>query len=329
VASRVTRSPSPPLSSRRRYAVTGAAGFVGSTLVDRLLADGHDVVGVDSFSPFYGRAFKERNLEEATRSERFELLELDLRHAELGSWLQGLDGVFHLAAQPGVVTSWGDAFDAYVSNNVLATQRLLEASVRVGLPRLVYASSSSVYGEGVPLPMHESARCTPFSPYGVTKLAGEHLVELYRANHGLSSACLRFFTVYGPRQRPDMAFSRFIDAMVGGAPLPLRGDGLQTRDFTFVDDIVEGLVLAMDATSEGVFNLGGGTRATLLDAVALLASHLGVTVDTSPAEAPKGDVRHTFADTSRAQRELGFAPRVSLEEGLRRQIAWRVRSGPG
>jgi nucleoside-diphosphate-sugar epimerase len=311
---------------RRRYAVTGAAGFVGSTLVDRLLADGHEVLGLDDFDPFYGRDVKERNLTQARRSERFELRELDLRQAELEGWLQGLDGVFHLAAQPGVVTSWGDAFAGYLSNNVLATQRLLEASVRVGLPRLVYASSSSVYGDSVPIPMHESARCAPFSPYGVTKLAGEHLVELYRANHGLSSACLRFFTVYGPRQRPDMAFSRFIDAMLGGSPLPLRGDGLQTRDFTFVDDIVAGLVLAMGATAGGLFNLGGGTRATLLDAVALLASELGVRADSTAGEAPKGDVRHTFADTSRARRELGFSPKVSLEEGLRRQIAWRLTS---
>jgi nucleoside-diphosphate-sugar epimerase len=321
-----------------RMLVTGAAGFIGSSLVDRLLDDGHEVVGVDSFADYYPRRLKEANLAESRQNGRFTLHEADL--TELASSVRGpgeqitgdgsallrlldeVDVVYHLAAQAGVRASWGRSFRVYSDNNVLATQVLLEACRRVGLRMFVYASSSSVYGDTDRLPMSEDAVCRPVSPYGVTKLAGEHLAYLYWKSFGIPTVSLRFFTVYGPRQRPDMAFHRFIRAMLRGEPLEIYGSGGQTRDFTFVDDIVEGLLAAASAKPGSLYNLGGGARVTLSHAVDVLHDVLGVAqkLDAQPDQA--GDVRHTWADLSRARADLGYQPKVTLVEGLAAEVAW-------
>ncbi|MGC2289830.1 MAG: NAD-dependent epimerase/dehydratase family protein [Thermoplasmata archaeon] len=307
--------------------VTGAAGFVGSHLVGRLLSEGQSVVGIDSFDDYYARPAKERNLAEVRRNPNFRFVEQDLLGFDPSTvWEPGCR-IFHLAAQPGVRGSWGTQFERYLRNNVLVTQHLLEASVRVRPARFVYASSSSIYGEQPAGPTPESATPNPVSPYGMTKLAGEHLVRLYAQAHGLSTASLRFFTVYGPGQRPDMAFNRFIEATRSGKAITLYGDGRQTRDFTFVDDIVEGLVAAGRTTgAEGAFNLGGGTPAPLTEVLRILQELAGHPIAIRPGEAPPGDPRATWADTRRAQEILHFHPRVSLTEGLRYQ--WEWQTGP-
>lgn len=304
--------------------VTGAAGFVGSRLTLRLLADGKSVVGIDSFDDYYGRPAKERNLAEALKNPHFRFVEQDLLEFDPSTvWEPGCR-IFHLAAQPGVRGSWGKHFERYLRNNVLVTQHLLEASVRVRPARFVYASSSSIYGEQPAGPTPESATPNPISPYGMTKLAGEHLVRLYAHAHGLSTVSLRFFTVYGPGQRPDMAFHLFIDAVRSGQPITLYGDGRQTRDFTFVDDIVEGLVAAGAAEGlDGAINLGGGTPAPLTEVLRILGELSGHPIATRQGEAPPGDPHATWADTQRARALLHYRPRVSLAEGLRRQWEWQ------
>jgi nucleoside-diphosphate-sugar epimerase len=318
---------------RRRIVVTGAAGFIGSHLVDRLLADGCDVVGVDSFEDYYPRPYKEANLVGARSSDRFSLVTDNLLALASGggagegeSRLVGLladaDCVVHLAAQAGVRASWGQSFRIYTENNVLATQLVLEACRTAAVPKLVYASSSSVYGDTDQLPMREDANCRPVSPYGVTKLAGEQLCRLYYRNHGVPTVSLRFFTVYGPRQRPDMAFHIFLRALLEGRPLEIYGEGNQTRDFTFVSDIVEGIVLAMQGRDGAVYNLGGGSRVTLLEAIRTLESASGCKAQVKGESVQAGDVKHTWADLSLATDELGYAPRVLLDEGLRREAEW-------
>jgi len=310
--------------------VTGAAGFVGSHLVQRLLAQGRSVVGVDCFDDYYNRTSKEGNLAEARRDPNFRLVEQDLLGFDPSTVLEPGCRVFHLAAQPGVRGSWGANFERYLRNNVLATQRLLEATVRVRPQRFVYASSSSIYGEQPTGPTSETATPNPVSPYGVTKLAGEHLARLYAQAYGLSVVSLRFFTVYGPGQRPDMAFHRFIEAIRAGKPITLYGDGRQTRDFTFVDDIVDGILSAGQTEAvEGAFNLGGGTPAPLTEVLRILGDLAGHPIESRPGEAPPGDPRTTWADTRRARELLGFRPRVALADGLRRQWDWQTRSvGP-
>ncbi|WP_394833820.1 NAD-dependent epimerase/dehydratase family protein [Pendulispora rubella] len=307
-----------------RIVVTGAAGFVGSHLSERLVALGHDVVGIDRFTDYYPRAAKEKNLERLRDEPRFSLSEVDLGTADLEPVLDGAEVIFHQAAQPGVRASWGRTFDAYLRDNVLATQRLLEAAKsRRGSPvrRVVYASSSSVYGNIDELPMRESSVTRPFSPYGVTKLAAEHLCELYRMNHGIPTTSLRYFTVYGPRQRPDMAFHKFIVAARRGEKIPLFGDGEQTRDFTFVGDVVEANIAAMNATEGGVFNIGGGSRVTMNQVLATLGEVVGP-LNIEHGNKQLGDVNHTWADTTRARTLLGFAPKVTLAEGLRAEAEW-------
>ncbi len=305
--------------------VTGAAGFIGSRLVRRLLAEGQSVVGIDSFDDYYARAAKERNLTEVRRNPNFRLVERDLLGFDPSTvWEPGCR-IFHLAAQPGVRGSWGAHFERYLRNNVLVTQRLLEASVRVRPTRFVYASSSSIYGEQPAGPTPETATPNPISPYGVTKLAGEHLVGLYARAHDLSAASLRFFTVYGPGQRPDMAFHRFIEAVRLGKAITLYGDGRQTRDFTFVDDIVDGVLAAgQTEKADGAINLGGGTPAGLSEVLRILGELAGHPVETQSGDAPPGDPRATWADTRRARELLHFQPRVSLADGLRRQWAWQT-----
>ena len=309
--------------SMARCLVTGAAGFIGSHLGERLVRDGHEVLGLDAFTDNYPRAQKEANLAALRGGERFSLLEADLATADLAPLLAGVDYVFHLAGQPGVRPSWGASFPEYLRNNVLATQRLLEAAKGVSFKKLIYASSSSVYGDAETLPTPETALPRPVSPYGVTKLAAEHLCLLYWRNYGLPVVALRYFTVYGPRQRPDMAFHKFIRALLAGEEITVYGDGEQTRDFTYVADAAEGTVRAAFAEVVGeVFNLGGGSRVSVNQVLRLLASILGRAARLRYVEAQRGDARHTAADTSRAALELGYAPAVLLATGLRAEAEW-------
>jgi nucleoside-diphosphate-sugar epimerase len=316
-----------------KMVVTGAAGFIGSHLVERLLDEGHDVVGIDSFEDFYAREAKEFNLAAARSSRRFELVEARIQDlarppetpsaaAPLSGVVDGAAAVYHLAAQAGVRSSWGSSFEAYTDNNVLATQTLLEACHAAGVSRVVYASSSSVYGDVDELPMREDVRCRPVSPYGVTKLAAEHLCDLYWTRFGLESVSLRFFTVYGARQRPDMAFNRFIRALRDGDEMVVYGSGEQTRDFTFVDDIVAGVVAATAASPGGIFNLAGGSRVSLLEAIAVLEDVMGSKARVSPRGEEAGDVRDTWADLTRARESLAYEPRVGLADGLAKEAAW-------
>ena len=307
------------------YLVTGVAGFIGSHLAERLLRDGERVVGLDCFTDYYPRTVKEANLAGLRGQPRFRFCEMDLVTADLEALLkqEQVCGVLHQAAQAGVRASWGREFAVYTQNNVLATQRLLEAARTAGIRRFVYASSSSIYGDVAELPMRETARPQPHSPYGVTKLAAEHLCQLYHANFGLPTVSLRYFTVYGPRQRPDMAFHRFIRALLTDQPLPVYGNGEQTRDFTYVDDIVEANVRALHADAGGVvLNIGGGSRVTLNEVLRLLGELTGRPVHIDRQGTQHGDVRHTWADTSAAQRLLDYAPRHTLESGLRAQVDW-------
>ncbi len=303
--------------------VTGAAGFIGSHLAASLLEAGHEVLGIDCFTDYYPRAAKERNLAPLREHAGFRLVEERLQDAALAGLLEGASVVFHLAAQAGVRASWGREFAHYTEHNVLATQRLLEAALAAGRPRVVYASSSSVYGDAAALPLREDGVCRPVSPYGVTKLAAEHLAQLYHRNHGLATVSLRFFTVYGPRQRPDMAFHRFLKAARDAQPITVYGDGSQTRDFTYVDDIVSALRAAALSGQPGcVYNVGGGERVALNEVLHLIESVTGKRLQVQRQEPQMGDMKDTFADTSAASRDLGFRSTVSLAEGLAREWQW-------
>ena len=304
--------------------VTGCAGFVGSTLCDRLLADGADVTGIDCFTDYYPRPIKERNLAGALNQPHFTFLEARIQDVELPSLLRDTTHVFHLAAQAGVRKSWGRDFEIYTVNNIEATQVLLEAAAGLpGLERLVYSSSSSVYGDRVAMPMREDALPEPVSPYGVSKLAAEQLCYLYFANFGVPAVSLRYFTVYGPRQRPDMAFHKFLRATILGEAIGLYGDGDQTRDFTFIDDAVNANVLAATRGVPGrVYNIGGGSRVSVNDVLAMIERVTGRRTRVNVDPAQKGDMRHTYADTSRALADLGYAPSVGLEQGLAAEYQW-------
>jgi nucleoside-diphosphate-sugar epimerase len=312
-----------------RALVTGVAGFIGSHLTERLLSDGAEVAGLDCFTDYYSRQAKERNLEGIRRHERFRFVETSLQEADLATALDGVTHVFHLAAQAGVRRSWGQEFGVYASHNIEATQRLLEACVSANLSRLVYASSSSVYGDDVPLPMREDALPRPVSPYGVTKLAAEQLCYLYHVSYGLPTIALRYFTVYGPRQRPDMAFHRFLKAAIEGAPLTLYGDGTQTRDFTFVSDAVSATVsAASQGRPGGVYNIGGGSRLSMNEVLLTIERLCGRPLAIHREPNQRGDMRDTYADTTAARQDLGFVPRVTLEDGLSAEYDWLV-SGSG
>ncbi len=312
--------------TRTRSIVTGVAGFIGSHLAEHLVGLGHDVLGIDCFTPYYDTSVKRANIGSLLASRNFCLIDADLATADLAPMVAGADYVFHQAAQAGVRASWGESFATYTQHNVLATQRLLEALKHHQPRKLVYASSSSVYGNAR-LPMRETVRPEPVSPYGVTKLAAEHLCQLYHANYGLPTVALRYFTVYGPRQRPDMAIHKFIDAMLDGHSISLYGDGMQSRDFTYVEDIVRANVLAAEAPVEGtVINIGGGSRITVRDLLSLLKESTGGSAQLAHLGGQKGDVRHTGADCSRARSLLGFVPSTDLAEGLARQIAWQSPS---
>jgi nucleoside-diphosphate-sugar epimerase len=303
-----------------RALVTGAAGFVGSTLCEHLVGCGDEVLGVDCFTDYYPRAVKERNLSVLRASPAFTFLEQDLAAAPLEPIVSGVDTVFHLAGQPGVRGSWGDNFEVYIRNNIQVTQRLLEAVRLRDLQSFVYASSSSVYGDAQALPTAESFCPRPVSPYGVTKLAAEHLCELYRRAYGIPAASLRLFTVYGPRQRPDMAFSRLVQAALTGSPFELYGDGTQTRDFTYVEDVVRAMRNVAVKGWRGVANIGGGERVSLAAAITELERLCGP-VPLIHRTAVPGDVDHTGSDTTLARTEFGYAPETPIDVGLERMVA--------
>jgi nucleoside-diphosphate-sugar epimerase len=304
--------------------VTGAAGFIGSRLSLELCKAGHSVIGVDAFLDFYPRWIKERNVKELLAHPGFEFIEADLNDLNLADLLGRTQVVFHLAAQAGVRTSWGQSFSIYLRNNIQASQGLLEAAKgRSALRKFVYASSSSVYGLSPDLPASETSPCYPLSPYGVTKLSAEQLCFLYYKNYGVPTVALRFFTVYGPGQRPDMAFHKFFKAMAEGKEIPIYGDGNQTRDFTYVDDIVAANLACLDLDKAGeVYNVGGGHREKLKDILPLFREITGNEPRLQWVERQKGDVPHTFADIRKAQADLGFVPRMDLREGLAREWEW-------
>lgn len=307
-----------------RALVTGAAGFIGSHLSERLTADGHDVVGVDCFTDYYARSIKERNLERLRAEPRFTFVEGDLNTLDPKALLAGVDWVFHQAAQAGVRASWGDSFRIYTRLNIDATQRLLEAAKSADrLKKLVYASSSSVYGDAATLPMLEDHPTHPLSPYGVTKLAAEHLAVLYTKNFGVPTASLRYFTVYGPRQRPDMAFHKFFKAALAGEEISVYGDGTQTRDFTYVSDAVEANVRAAASAPPGaVLNIGGGSRVSVREVLAMVEELVGRPVRVRYLEVQHGDMKDTVADTTRARELIDYRPLVSLRDGLARERDW-------
>ena len=306
-----------------KVVVTGAAGFIGSHLTEKLLAGGDDVVGIDCLTDYYDRARKEKNLEPSRGHARFSFEELDLVDDNLSAALDGASVVYHLAGQPGVRPSWGSQFDQYVRDNIIATQRLLECLKGSPIKRLVFAGSSSVYGDAEMFPTKESALPRPVSPYGVTKLAAEQLTHLYTRNFDIPVVAVRYFTVYGPRQRPDMAFARFMQALSDDQEIEVYGDGEQTREFTYVSDAVEGTIKAAGADVIGqVFNLGGGSRVTVNQVLATLEEISGIKVHRKNLPAAPGDPRHTGASINLARERLGWEPRVSLRDGLDKQWRW-------
>jgi nucleoside-diphosphate-sugar epimerase len=309
----------------RHALVTGCAGFIGSHLCERLVAEGWHVVGVDAFTPYYDRADKLDNLGALDGARRFSLVEGDLNELDLAPLLADAPVVFHLAAQPGVRLSFGEGFSRYTADNLLATQRVLEAAAAARCPRVVWASSSSVYGDAAAYPCVEGETPTrPRSPYGVTKRACEDLAAIYRGQ-GLPSVGLRYFTVYGPRQRPDMAMRLLCEALLDGTPFPLYGDGRQSRDFTHVADAVDATYRAALADDPaGIYNVGGGHEATLAEVIAVLEDLAGrdAVLDRRPDQA--GDVRRTAALTARAEAELGWSPSVGLRDGLRSELDWVI-----
>ncbi len=314
-----------------RALVTGAAGFIGSHLVERLATEGHSVVAVDCLTNYYDRGQKRANLAKLNGLPDCVLVQSDLRTTDLAPLLEGIDLVFHQAGQPGVRASWASGFTSYVEHNVLATQRLLEAVREHPVARFVFASSSSVYGNAPAYPTTEDDLPRPQSPYGVTKLAAEHLCGVYARTWGVQSVSLRYFTVYGPRQRPDMAMHRLIEAAISGERFPMYGDGHQVRDFTFVDDVVTAnlCAAASEAPAGSVINVAGGSSVTLLEVVGLVGELVGRSVELERRPAQPGDVERTGGSTDRARNLLGWKPQVPLRIGLARQVAWhRERGAP-
>jgi UDP-glucose 4-epimerase len=308
-----------------KVVVTGAAGFIGSHLVEECLRRGWSVVAIDSLTTAYSPAAKVRNAEHFRHDPRCTYVEQDILDVDLAAVLEGTSVVFHLAAQAGVRASWGQSFDVYTQLNITVLQRLLEAARDTGLERFVFASSSSVYGDAEALPTSEDQMLKPLSPYGATKALGEHLTYLYFRNHGVPTVNLRYFSVYGPRQRPDMAFHRAIEAAVANLEFRLFGDGGQTRDFTYVADIVQGTIAAAAKAPPGsTYNLGGGSRVSMLEALEVIDEEVDGALRVTHEPSQRGDPRDTAADISAARRDLGYAPQWAVGQGLREQVAWHL-----
>lgn len=311
--------------TRLNVLVTGAAGFIGSHLSERLLEAGHLVIGVDCFSDYYDESFKRKNIKPLLQNHSFTLFEDDLSNMNCPELVDGIDAVIHLAAQPGVRNSWGDYFQVYAQNNIVVTQRLLEACSGSSIKRFVFASSSSVYGDSPDLPLTEDSPVIPVSPYGVTKLAAEKLCYLYHKNFDVPTLSLRYFTVFGPRQRADMAFHRFLKTAMENGAINIFGDGTQTRDFTYVDDIVAGTLAAMEsprARIGSVYNLGGGNRKSVNEVIDIMKEVTGKDIRVNYEPSEKGDVIDTLSDSARAQRDLDFSPATSLVDGIRKEYEW-------
>lgn len=300
--------------------ITGCAGFIGSHLTDKLLLEGHEVTGIDCFTDYYPRAVKENNIKNALDHENFTFIEKDIVNI---TEFPEVDYVFHQAAQAGVRASWGRSFGIYTRNNILATQKLLEYYKDKGVKKFVFASSSSIYGDVDKLPIREDAPKNPFSPYGVTKLAAENLCSLYHKNYGTPTVSLRYFTVYGPRQRPDMGINKFVHAVLNDDIIKIYGDGSQTRDFTYVSDVVQANLLAARSDVAGEsFNIGGGSRISVTDLVGLIEDAAGKNAQIKYIEAQKGDVKHTYAGLTKAGRLIGYKPTVGIGEGVKRYVEW-------
>jgi len=308
----------------KRVLVTGSAGFIGSTLVEELLSRGHEVIGVDSLTDYYSEDLKRRNMEVALASGKFKFINEDLNHLNLSQLLNSVDVVFHQAGQPGVRKSWGTDFNFYLDQNIKATQRLLEAAKSAKLSKFVYASSSSVYGLSETYPVEETTLPLPNSPYGVTKLSAEQLCSLYARNYSVPTVSLRYFTVYGPRQRPDMAFTKFIIAALAGAEIEVFGSGSQIRDFTYISDVVAANIsVAFSDTPNGaVYNVAGGGSVTLNEAILLIERVMGKKLKVVNSDPVSGDVVQTGGSTKLLQHQTGWKPQVSLEEGLANQVHW-------
>jgi nucleoside-diphosphate-sugar epimerase len=303
--------------------VTGAAGFIGSHLCESLLNSGFSVIGIDSLTDYYSKEIKKNNLAFLLKKQQFEFVRGDINRLDLKKFIKQSDYIFHLAAQAGVRTSWGNNFSSYTQNNIDSTQKILETCKKYKPKKFIYASSSSVYGNTPDLPMKETSRLVPYSPYGVTKLAAENLCSLYHENYGLPVVSLRYFTVYGPRQRPDMAFHKFLKAIGENKPIEIYGTGDQTRDFTYVDDIVNANISAAEKGKPGeIYNLGGGDPQKLSDIFPLLNKICRRKVKIKKTEMQKGDVRHTYASIFKAQKDLSYHPQMKLQEGLEREWSW-------
>ncbi len=303
--------------------VTGAAGFIGSHLAERLLKEGYGVKGLDSFLDYYPRRIKEHNVRGLNGKKGFEFIEGDILGLDLVKLLDGVDAVFHQAAIAGVRSSWGAGFDEYVRNNILGTQLLLEACRDKELKRFVYASSSSVYGDCDELPIKETSPVRPVSPYGVTKLSGEQLAYLYYKGYGVPVVSLRYFTVYGPRQRPDMAFQKFLKAVITGGEIEVYGTGEQTRDFTYIGDAVEANLAAFsDGVNGEAYNVGGGSRIKLIECIRLIEEISRKKANLRFGDSQRGDARHTYADVSKAKKDFGYSPVFGIREGLTEHYYW-------
>ena len=314
--------PTVPRRAISTYVVTGCAGFIGSHLCEALLDRGDDVIGIDVFTDYYPRELKEANLEPLIARPGFAFIEEDLVKAPIEAVATGAHGIFHLAAQPGVRGSWGATFEVYVRDNVLATQRVFEAATGAGV-RVVFASSSSIYGNAEGYPTTEATRPSPVSPYGVTKLCCEHLANAYAQSKDLDHVALRYFTVYGPRQRPDMAMCRIATALADGGGFEVYGTGQQSRDVTYVEDAVRATVAVMEGAPTGaVYNVGGGSETTLREIIELAEELSGRTLDARYGSAAVGDVRRTAADTRRIFADVGWEPTTPLEDGIASQLAW-------
>ncbi len=303
--------------------VTGCAGFIGSHVSEALVKKGDEVIGIDCFTDYYPRKIKEKNIANLTKKQNFRFIEGNILKLDLKDLLKNINCIIHEAAQAGVRASWGQSFRIYVDNNILATQKLLEAAKNSEIKKFVYASSSSVYGDVNTLPMKETDKPKPVSPYGVSKLAGEYLCYLYWKNFNLPTISLRYFTVYGERQRPDMAFHRFIKAILENKKITMYGDGNQTRDFTYISDIVNATISAAESSISGeVFNIGGGIRTSLAEIICLLEKLIGKKAKTEYVKKQMGDVKHTLADIRKAKNILDYKPTMKIEEGLKKEIEW-------